>query len=193
MKSFSQVFDGELNGLLREIVESGKTLHLKVISQSMSPLLHIGDVVIVKRTISSECHPGDMIVFEKDDTLTTHRLLTKKESHWLTKGDNALNPDPPLSPDHVLGKVIGIQLQNHIYHMDSASWSTTNRALAQINLAQITSVKFIDKITSILFGKKTLRGVSLLKRLFAIPFRFFSKLLIQSHIKREAQRLGSSD
>ncbi|MBS1250135.1 MAG: hypothetical protein MAG431_01725 [Chloroflexi bacterium] len=177
-------YDNTISLLLREIIASGTPLHLKVTSQSMAPLLQSGDIVFVARASQTNCLPGDLIVFEKDQTLTTHRLLAKKEIFWVCKGDKALSSDPPLKPDCVLGKVSGIQRGKRTWSMSAHPWPCTNRILGRIHSHQIHLVNLVKGITSRLFGGRQIRGISYLHKLLAIPFRLLTKILIQFSVKR---------
>ena len=182
MAASSTALDKQLITILQEALVSGASVHLSVISQSMSPLLKTGDIVIVEHVAQNEYNPGDIIVFESNRSMITHRLLAKQENHWLTKGDNAINPDPPLRPELILGKVSAIQKENHILKIHSRFWQYSNRTIASINLCQMRLLKFVDRIISQIFGEKQIRGISLLYKLLTIPFRISTKLLILSFL-----------
>lgn len=181
--SNTAAFEKQLIAILKETLASGGPVHLNVISQSMSPLLITGDTVIVEHGAKNNYQAGDIIVFENYQSLFTHRLLAKQKDHWLTKGDNALKLDPPLKPDLVLGRVCAIQKKGLSLERQSQVWQNNNRTIAKINLCQVQLLNFVDRIISQIFGEKQIRGVSLLHKLLAFPFRLATKLLILGSFK----------
>ena len=79
---------------------------LEVVTGSMSGTIEIGDSVIVK--ITKDVKENDIIVYEKDSELITHRLIKKEEQVLITKGDANNIEDDPIIEDMVVGKVIGV-------------------------------------------------------------------------------------
>ena len=76
---------------------------------SMEPLLHNGDRVRLKPVERTEIIPGDIVAFEDDyGEPVVHRakMITPQ---LVTQGDNNLKPDPLLSPDAVLAKIIDVE------------------------------------------------------------------------------------
>lgn len=79
---------------------------LEVLTGSMSGTIEIGDGVIVKLT--KEVEEEDIIVYEKDNSFITHRLIEKQQDELITKGDANNVQDEPITNDMVIGKVIKI-------------------------------------------------------------------------------------
>ncbi len=83
---------------------------LVVASGSMSPVLEIGDVVIVD-TINHNVKVGDIIVFVVEKNIVIHRVINKyalnTENIYLTKGDANREPDPWVVYDkQIIGKYV---------------------------------------------------------------------------------------
>ncbi|MCD6428184.1 MAG: signal peptidase I [Desulfurococcales archaeon] len=81
--------------------------------RSMEPLLQTGDIVIVHRVSVSDLKLNDIVVYEKNDgSLVIHRIICIRNSSnyviIITKGDNNMFPDPPITANQVIGKVLGI-------------------------------------------------------------------------------------
>lgn len=84
-----------------------------VLSGSMSPTIHAGDVVFVTGTPPDAVDEGDILAFDRvpgDDKRTVHRVVEvverDGERFFRTKGDANENPDPQLVPaDAVIGTV----------------------------------------------------------------------------------------
>ena len=81
----------------------GYTL-LEVVTGSMSGTIEIGDGVIVKLT--DEVAENDIIVYEKNGQLITHRLISKEEGQLITQGDANNTQDEPITINMVVGKVV---------------------------------------------------------------------------------------
>jgi len=90
---------------------------LTVLSGSMEPAIHTGDVIVVRPLAQGELpKEGDVITFRagpenqmKDDMLITHRvmgivLINDKPSAWVTKGDANDSQDlTPVSLPQIVG------------------------------------------------------------------------------------------
>lgn len=70
---------------------------------SMSGTIEIGDIVIVKLT--KEVEKEDIITYEHEKILITHRVIEKHGDNLITKGDANNAEDKPITTDEVIGKV----------------------------------------------------------------------------------------
>ena len=82
-----------------------------IVSESMKPTLEINDVVVVKTCEATQLQKGDIITFQQDGRIISHRILDitkdKKIIKFRTKGDNNEIPDSDLIPEgQVYGKVL---------------------------------------------------------------------------------------
>lgn len=82
-----------------------------IVSESMEPTLEINDVVVVQKCEPSQLQIGDIITFEQDGRIISHRILditsTNSVIKFETKGDNNEIPDPDiLDSGQVYGKVL---------------------------------------------------------------------------------------
>jgi signal peptidase I len=108
---------------------------LKIISNSMAPMLRPGDVVTVLPMNPGESvQRGDIIVFwqsaaQDQGIPLTHRLIASTSSGWLTKGDFRLLPDTPLRPEALLGRVIAFQHGPRQVDLERPAWQFVNRLL----------------------------------------------------------------
>lgn len=78
----------------------------KVKTGSMSGTIEIGDIIVVKLT--QEVSENDIITYEKDQILITHRIIEKQGDILITKGDANNVADEPITTDEVVGKVVYI-------------------------------------------------------------------------------------
>ena len=82
-----------------------------IVSESMEPTLYKNDVVFVQKCDISELKKGDIITFEQEGRVISHRIIniTKEKNviKFETKGDNNEIPDPDKVPEgQVYGKVL---------------------------------------------------------------------------------------
>jgi signal peptidase len=88
-----------------------------VLTSSMSPTVHAGDVVFVSEVNPTKIEKGDIITFDPErgplseqNELITHRVVDVKEKsnklHFVTKGDANDSPDPvSVAADNVIGRM----------------------------------------------------------------------------------------
>lgn len=82
-----------------------------VTTDSMQPSINEGDIVIVKNGKKDKIRQGDVITFNQNDEVITHRVIKNitEESNveYITKGDNNNTEDTfKVKYDDVIGKVI---------------------------------------------------------------------------------------
>lgn len=89
----------------RPIQPFGITI-LKVMSNSMSPVIEKGNKIIIKK--QNEYEIGDIITYiNNDGNLITHRIIEKYEDGFITKGDNNNTEDKEkVKKNQILGKII---------------------------------------------------------------------------------------
>lgn len=79
---------------------------MQVATGSMSNTLNIDDIVIVK--ITKEVNENDIITYEDNNSLITHRIIQKNGKKIITKGDANNSQDKPITKEDIVGKVIYI-------------------------------------------------------------------------------------
>lgn len=80
---------------------------VSVVSDSMEPVLHRGDLLFVVNEPALEV--GDIVIYRRADSGFTivHRIIEIKENNiYIIKGDNNPGPDPPVKREQILGKVV---------------------------------------------------------------------------------------
>ncbi len=114
--------------LIREILETGSMLRIKVTGFSMEPFLTSGDIVKMKKVKADTLFPGDLVFFlDRYNTLVLHRLIKKDQSkngiiQLHTKGDALSGFDEPFKEDHLLAKVFMIEKKNSTRQINLESW-----------------------------------------------------------------------
>lgn len=87
-------------------------MKMVVAEKSMSPLINIGDKILIEKTAASAFKIGEIIVFKTNTFLIVHRIVgkfkIKKNCFFIHKGDKSFIPGI-VKEDSILGKVIQIK------------------------------------------------------------------------------------
>lgn len=79
---------------------------LEVVSGSMEPNIHIGDLILID-TNATDYQVGDIITFRDEyASFVTHRIVSIDEKGITTKGDANRSEDPVFPSSSVVGKLI---------------------------------------------------------------------------------------
>jgi hypothetical protein len=81
----------------------------------MHPVLRQGDLIEFKQEPFSEIQFNDIILTYRNNMFVTHRVIYKKDTYAITRGDNNTDADPPITPDMILGKVLRFQRKGKWY------------------------------------------------------------------------------
>jgi signal peptidase I len=129
--------------ILRQL-RDGKGVALRVSGNSMYPLIRQGDSIRLEKCTAGTLAIGDIITFKKDGNYFTHRLVwtTKRANgiRLITKGDNEINTDSPVSPNHIVGKAVAIKRANRTLHLESPFWRFVNRLFGFLFLLEMISI-----------------------------------------------------
>lgn len=77
---------------------------LIVISGSMEPEININDLIIIKE--QEVYNEQDIVTYEENDSLITHRIIEISDNIIITKGDNNNVEDKQIESSQIHGKVI---------------------------------------------------------------------------------------
>lgn len=78
-----------------------------VVSGSMEPALSVDDFIV--NHMETNYKEGDIITFQKGDSLTTHRIVAVTDRGYVTQGDaNNIADQDVVLPEEVVGRVVGI-------------------------------------------------------------------------------------
>jgi signal peptidase I len=103
---------------------------LIITTNSMSPFIRAGDIVIIEKVSSSTINIGDIITFWRDERLIVHRIIrkVKKEQKLFFVERADRHPSHSLiSSQDILGKAMKIKKGNHTYSIDTLPWHLLNR------------------------------------------------------------------
>lgn len=119
--------------------QSGTEHYISVRGTSMLPFLRDGDQVLVEHNLSN-LRRGDIVVFQNDSELITHRVLqVRPEANEgitvLTKGDNRLRPDPLVNGEDIVGRVRAVRRGVREMPLDTRSWRWSNWLIGNLMVA----------------------------------------------------------
>jgi len=77
-----------------------------IITGSMEPKIHIGDMVIVHG--QQDYLIGDIVTYQGDNSTITHRIIEKTPNGYITQGDANNADDGEITDKQIIGKVVKI-------------------------------------------------------------------------------------
>lgn len=161
---------------LRNILIDEKTIGLIVKGASMLPYLKEGDRVWIQKAEWDCLRVGDLLAFEQNHGIFTHRLIKKTSRVLLTKGDNNLFADSFLTPHQILGKVIGFERMGKYYSLDRKQVvinSLLGYSHAGIGMVGIILLKFV-KLTK----GKLRRPMLWMGRVCLVPLQIVERIIL---------------
>ncbi len=127
--------------LFIDLLREGYRIRSWAVGESMSPCIKKGDLLVVKPIALEEAGIGEIVAFRREAShsiLTTHRVVRKGSDggrpYLMTKGDRNLYRDFPLSPQDVLGKVVGIERKGQIISLETPFYRLRGYLRARLSL-----------------------------------------------------------
>lgn len=94
------------NILKKDITTINGYAVLEVITGSMEPAIHVGDMIVIDTKIK-EYKKNDIITFyDKEGSFVTHRIISINSKEVITKGDNNNTKDEPTALNKIVGKYV---------------------------------------------------------------------------------------
>lgn len=88
-----------------DLLGRGIAVRFQVHGDSMYPVIHSGDYVLVEPVALTDVRLGDVVLSLTARGLTAHRVVAITQTTITTCGDNALDNDPPITAAELLGRV----------------------------------------------------------------------------------------
>lgn len=102
------VIDPTAAGTLRAWFLTGGSLELRILSSSMWPTIRPAERVRVTPVGTRQLRRGEVVLVQLGGRPTVHRIR-RVGDEITTQGDAARSPDPPLSKNDVLGRVVAVE------------------------------------------------------------------------------------
>jgi hypothetical protein len=123
----------QARGWLDASLRAAGTLRLAVNGTSMLPLLRPDDAVWIEPLDPDQARCGDIVTVWRRGTLITHRLISRRDEHWITKGDNCRLPDPTADTATIVGRVTCVERDGVRIHMRAWRWVVLQRGIAMLS------------------------------------------------------------
>ncbi len=100
--------DSNIKGrqILIKLLKSGKTTDVAANGLSMFPFLLPADILRVKPVSPQSLKLGQIIVYELNHKIISHRYIKTVNKLIICKGDGLIHYDSPVLPENLLGVVI---------------------------------------------------------------------------------------
>ena len=95
---------GNLSSKFDKVYDLIKFKSYVILSDSMKPAMDPGDVIFIKKINVDNLKAGDIITFQKEEFIATHRIIKFEDKSIITQGDNNNLADDPLTKENVIGK-----------------------------------------------------------------------------------------
>ena len=96
------------NELAAEVLQAYRELRLRVVGSSMLPAIWPGDILSIRPCGIADAGLGDIVLFTREGRLFAHRVVSCCGDSLLTQGDGIRDPDPPVKPGELIGRVFEI-------------------------------------------------------------------------------------
>ncbi len=73
---------------------------------SMEPVLHDGDAIVIHQTPFEQLKEGDIVVFQRGESLIVHEIIERKGDTLITQGSANAVPDEPVSQEEYRAKML---------------------------------------------------------------------------------------
>ncbi|WP_195987203.1 signal peptidase I [Clostridium sp. D53t1_180928_C8] len=75
-----------------------------IVSNSMQPTIDPGDVIFIKKSNVNNLEVGDIVTFQKDGFVATHRITEINNDKLITQGDNNNLKEESLNKSNIIGQ-----------------------------------------------------------------------------------------
>jgi hypothetical protein len=118
---------------MEAVLKKGRPFRFEARGESMHPAIRHGDVVTVAPLAGRPPAVGDVVAIVHPATggVRVHRVVSAGGERYVLKGDNALGADPPVGPDAILGRVVGLERGGRARRLGPWPWSAALALLSR--------------------------------------------------------------
>lgn len=123
----------EYVGLLKQLVEEGETVSMRIVGSSMSPfLIHDRDLITFKAP-ERELKKGDMVFFQRDSgQYVMHRIYAVKPDGYYMIGDAQTEIEGPISQEQIFAVIIKVRRKGKWLEPGNFWWNFFERVWINI-------------------------------------------------------------
>lgn len=139
MSRFSETFftKHSYHSIAIKLLQKGETVDITLTGHCMNPLLCENDIITVKPLSADRLRCGDIVLYQIDGRLKSHRFLRKivvdGQRFLLTKSDRRYSIDQPVPVSDLLGKIIQVNKKGDVIDYESTNWHVINFALGVLS------------------------------------------------------------
>lgn len=113
-KSLQTIPNKEFTTLMTAVIEKGIPFRFQARGTSMSPFIRSGDIITLA-PLHHRPQFGAIVahINPATDRLAVHRIIARKNSNCLFRGDNSCYSDGWAAQDKIIGRVIRVEHQGH--------------------------------------------------------------------------------
>lgn len=119
-------------------------IEVRVVSNSMSPMLLEGDILVISSPDMDRLRCGDLVVIKVKQDFFTHRLIKIDDQHCLTKGDRWHLPDPLIRTSDIIGIVQSRERRGRTIDFRLPRWRRLNAVMGYLGLAQVSWLRILS-------------------------------------------------
>lgn len=123
----------EYVGLLKQLVEEGETVSMRIVGSSMSPfLIHDRDLITFKAP-ERELKKGDMVFFQRESgQYVMHRIYAVKPDGYYMVGDAQTEIEGPISREQIFAVIIKVRRKDKWMEPGDFWWNFFERVWINI-------------------------------------------------------------
>jgi signal peptidase I len=110
----------EFHLLTSELIAGGYGLRFQAVGRSMLPTIQDGEIVHVKPVASDMLRIGDIVLLRTGEQFKAHRIISKRDQCFITRGDAGVDTDGEIRGDQILGRVTAKETtrSSRLVHLD---------------------------------------------------------------------------
>ena len=123
----------EYVGLLKQLVEEGETVSMRIVGSSMSPfLIHDRDLITFKAP-DRELKKGDMVFFQRESgQYVMHRIYAVKPDGYYMVGDAQTEIEGPIRREQIFAVIIKVRRKDKWMEPGDFWWNFFERVWINI-------------------------------------------------------------
>jgi hypothetical protein len=119
------------------LLQKGEKVRMNLYGYCMSPFIRHGEDVTISPVKYEDLRCGDIIVYRNEDRFKIHRFLwlitIANTTYIVSRGDRAINPDPPVPLHLLLGKVTLVHRGDKVIDFETPLWKTLNFIMGKLS------------------------------------------------------------
>jgi signal peptidase I len=179
--SFPDEYHQAIDLLSTSAIKTGHSVRMRVVGDSMSPLMLPGDTLVITKCEQSAILMGELVIINSADGYIVHRVVFVRNGRIITKGDNRPKFDVESSLGDLIGKAVTIERNGKISNLNDNRQKLLNKIIGWISWLEGYSHEYVTKQNPTIREVNTDRNVfakivfSIIRRLKLVVLKSFDK------------------